>query len=53
MERHRVELHKSVRERAVEIATEKRAGQVLKERKDRQNEKKYKSFLKEEEEKLR
>jgi hypothetical protein len=52
-ERKRVELHKKAREKAIDVATEKKAYQLLNEKKDAQNERKYKKYLKDKEDELK
>lgn len=52
-ERKRVELHKKAREKAIDIASEKKAYQLLSEKKDAQNEHKYKKYLKERDDELK
>ena len=52
-ERKRVELHKKAREKAIDIASEKKAYQLLNDKKMAQNERNYKKYLKEKEEELR
>lgn len=52
-EKKRVELHKKAREKAIDIASEKKAYQVLNDKKMAQNERNYKKYLREKEDELK
>jgi len=51
-EKKRVELHKHARQKAIELAIERKAMQLLKEKDDREHQKRYRDYLKSKEDDL-